>query len=49
MSEVIVGPWTRLDLLKELLERETKRLQIIIEQYKEQRKKQSALIAQPTL
>ena len=42
MSEVIVGPWTRLDLLKELLERETKRLQIIIEQYKEQRQKQSA-------
>jgi len=42
MSEVIVGPWTRLDLLKELLERETKRLQVIIEQYKEERNKRSA-------
>jgi hypothetical protein len=34
MGQVIVGPWNKLDLLKELLERETERLRELIEQHK---------------
>ena len=34
MGQVVVGPWNKLELLKELLERETKRLQELIEQHK---------------
>jgi hypothetical protein len=34
MGQVIVGPWKKLELLKELLERETKRLQELIEQHR---------------
>jgi hypothetical protein len=37
MSQVIIGPWSRLELLKALLERETKRLQDLIEQHRELR------------
>ena len=42
MGNVVSGPWTKFDQLKELLERETLRLQAIIEQYKEQRRQQIA-------
>jgi hypothetical protein len=42
MGQVIVGPWNRLELLKELLEREIKRLQELIEQHRAIRTRQAS-------
>jgi hypothetical protein len=41
MAQVVYGPWNKLDLLKELLERETKHLQLLIELHKAVRERKA--------